>query len=262
MTAKVLSISSQVAYGPVGNSAAVPAMEALGLTVYALPTIVLSNHPGHGRHAGIRIPAFDLSAMIETLTALGILSECAGIMTGYFAADDQIRMVAQSIRQMKKRNPSLVFLCDPVIGDRESGLYVVEAVANAIRDELVPLADCTTPNAFELEWLTGSRVTERSSAASAARKLAVPMVVATSVPDGREHLLTLSFGKGGDASVRSRYRQGVPHGTGDLFSGLFLAHLLLGHGEEKALTESVAMVETIIDASSGSPVLRLDRGLR
>ncbi|MGH7187358.1 MAG: pyridoxal kinase, partial [Pseudomonadota bacterium] len=45
---QALSISSHVAYGPVGNSAAVPAMEWLGLTVHALPTVVLSNHPGHG----------------------------------------------------------------------------------------------------------------------------------------------------------------------------------------------------------------------
>src|SRR5687768_930784 len=45
---RVLAISSQVVYGPVGSSAAVPAMRRLGLDVLELPSVLLSNHPGHG----------------------------------------------------------------------------------------------------------------------------------------------------------------------------------------------------------------------
>ena len=48
MPRQVLSISSQVAYGPVGNSASVPALQAAGFTVSQVPTIILSNHPGLG----------------------------------------------------------------------------------------------------------------------------------------------------------------------------------------------------------------------
>ncbi|HYM98252.1 MAG TPA: pyridoxal kinase, partial [Aestuariivirgaceae bacterium] len=64
MAKTVLSISSQVAFGPVGNSAAVPAMEALGMTVYAVPTTVLSHHPGHAKPAGVQIPAAVLASML------------------------------------------------------------------------------------------------------------------------------------------------------------------------------------------------------
>src|SRR5262245_14113725 len=116
MQRKVLSISSQVAFGPVGNSASVPAMEALGATVYPLPTIVLSHHPGHGKPAGLRIPAPDLSAMIDSLEALGVLRDLSAVFTGYFAANDQIFGVARAIRRFKESDPSLIYLCDPVIG--------------------------------------------------------------------------------------------------------------------------------------------------
>ncbi|HEY7765210.1 MAG TPA: pyridoxal kinase, partial [Aestuariivirgaceae bacterium] len=116
MARTLLSVSSQVAFGPVGNSAAVPAMEALGLTVFAVPTIVLSHHPGHGKPAGLRVPAADLAAMIDSLQALGVLDGLSGVLTGYFAANDQIHGLARAIRKLKAANPRMIYLCDPVIG--------------------------------------------------------------------------------------------------------------------------------------------------
>ncbi|KJV10972.1 hypothetical protein VZ95_01315, partial [Elstera litoralis] len=44
----VLSIQSSVVQGHVGNSAAVLPLQALGQEVWALNTVVLSNHPGRG----------------------------------------------------------------------------------------------------------------------------------------------------------------------------------------------------------------------
>ncbi len=169
---QALSISSHVAYGPVGNSAAVPAMELLGLMVHAVPTIVLSCHPGLGRPAGLRVPARDLAAMLDALDGLGVLNACAGVMTGYFADVEQVHCIARTIRNRKKRNRSVQYLCDPVLGDDERGLYVPEPVAAAIRDELVPLADAITPNRFELEWLSGEAVADKDDATAAAGKLA------------------------------------------------------------------------------------------
>nr|WP_234827464.1 bifunctional hydroxymethylpyrimidine kinase/phosphomethylpyrimidine kinase [Sinorhizobium meliloti] len=48
-------------------------------------------------------------------------------------------------------NPALTYLCDPVVGP---GLYVPEAIAGVMRDQLLPMADIATPNPFELSWLT------------------------------------------------------------------------------------------------------------
>jgi pyridoxine kinase len=44
----VVVISSHVARGTVGNRAIVFALEALGFPVWAVPTVMLPWHPGHG----------------------------------------------------------------------------------------------------------------------------------------------------------------------------------------------------------------------
>ena len=154
MPRQVLSISSQVAYGPVGNSASVPALQAAGFTVSQVPTIILSNHPGLGKPSGVKLPAAELEAILKSLDELGVLDNCIGVMTGYFASADQIQIAAPFIHRMKQKNGSLYVLVDPILGDDDS-LYVAKDVANAIRDELLPLASCITPNRFELAWLTG-----------------------------------------------------------------------------------------------------------
>src|SRR5674476_1414098 len=47
VTMSVISIQSQVAYGHVGNSAAVFPMQTLGIDVMAVPTTLYSNRPGY-----------------------------------------------------------------------------------------------------------------------------------------------------------------------------------------------------------------------
>jgi pyridoxine kinase len=63
----IICISSQVAYGPVGNSAAVPALEHAGFTVFQLPTTILSNHPGHCPPAATDVSAETLEKTMKIL---------------------------------------------------------------------------------------------------------------------------------------------------------------------------------------------------
>jgi pyridoxine kinase len=255
--AAVLSISSQVAYGTVGNSAAVPALEWLGIEVHAVPTVVLSNHPGLGTPAGLRVPARDLAALLDTLERLGVLDPVAAVITGYFAAGDQIFSAARTIARMKASNARLLYLCDPVIGDEVSGLYVPLPVADAIKTTLLPLADIITPNVFELAWLSGGKLATIADLERARAGLGVATLLATSFETSPDCLSTVLTGALGESTVASQRRSGVPHGTGDLLSGLFLGHLLTGLDGPAALSRAVAVLETIIDASAGAPVLRL-----
>jgi pyridoxine kinase len=257
MLKTVLSISSQVAFGPVGNSAAVPAMEAFGVNVYAVPTIILSHHPGHAKPASLRVPAFDLAAIIDSLQGVGALDGLAAVLTGYFAASDQIFAVAQAIRQLKESNPGLFYLCDPVLGAETSQLYVPLPVAEAVKSSLLPLADVVTPNAFELEWLSGCPIESVNDVGQARIKLGQGSLLAKSIRQGDDRLLTVLTGALGEATILSRRRKDVAHGTGDVLSGLFLANLLNGFDGPSALKRALGVLETIIDASAGSPALDL-----
>lgn len=258
--ARVLAISSQVAYGPVGLTALVPALQAAGHEVMAIPTVTLSNHPGHGKPAGYRTEPMQIEAMLAALAGLGALSPLDAVLTGYFVSAAQIEVVAQAVGELKRRLPALQVLVDPVIGD-DGSLYVPADVAAAVRDRLVPLASIITPNAFELGWLTGRPVPDEAAALAAAQALAVRDVLATSIPAGDGHLATLLVAGGETYKSVSRMRAGVPNGTGDFLSGLYLA-ARVSLPPAKAFAAAMARLEQAIALSAGSPVLDVAGALR
>lgn len=248
---RILSISSQVVWGPVGNSAAVPALQAKGHEVLALPTITLSNHPGHGAPAGFRTQAADMARMFAALEALGALGQLDACLTGYFASAGQVEEVTGLLGRIDV--PYL--LVDPVIGDH-GRLYVPEEVAVAIRDNLLPRADGLTPNAFELAWLSGQEVTDEASAVAAARALGIPEVLATSIPAGEERLATLLVTPDDVSRVVAPKLAGVAHGTGDFLSGLYLAGRL-AHPPQQAFATAMTTLARAIAMSAGTPVLNV-----
>lgn len=250
---RILAVSSQVAYGPVGLTAAVPALQARGHEVLAVPTITLSNHPGLGVPAGFRTEPGRIGAILDALERLKLFKEPGAVLTGYFASPEQVREVADFLR--RQRNTSPLVMVDPVIGDG-SALYVPPEVAAAVSGELLPLAHITTPNRFELEWLTGQEVADEASAVAAARRLAAPEMLATSIPCGDDCLATLLITPAAICRHVARKRPDVPHGTGDLLSGLYLSHRV-SIPAEAAFHKAMAQLEHAIALSAGNPVLNV-----
>lgn len=254
---QVITISSQVAVGLVGNSVIFPTMLALGVSPIALSTIMLSNHPGLARPSGLAVPADKLAAMLERLIELNYIEPDAVIVTGYFANADQIEAVAGIIRRL----PGALYLCDPVLGDAPEGLYIPEDVARAIREKLLPLAQLLTPNAFELGWLTGLTVHDRETARAACRLLPGKSVVVTSLPEDGQ-LTTALHENGQVTSVTRPKLAGIPHGTGDLLAGILAARLALRHALADSIGLAVAVIEQVITASAGKVSLDLATGLK
>lgn len=255
---QVLTISSQVGAGPVGNSAIVPALLAMGITPVAIPTIVLSNHPGHGKPEGIALPAEKLDAMLKRLIDLGFIQEDSVILTGYFANAEQIEVVAAVIDGLDEAT----YICDPVLGDLPKGLYVSEDVAQGIRDRLVPIADVLTPNVFELGWITGRDITDKEEAHAACRlTLWDKEVVVKSIPQD-EKLLTALYEHNLERAFARVKLAGVPHGTGDILSGFLAAQLALGSPLVDGLGLALAQTEQVIAASAGTAALDLAAGLK
>ena len=63
----VIVISSHVIRGSVGNRAAVFALETLGYPVWAVPTVILPWHPGHGPSTRITVSEGDFNSLIDDL---------------------------------------------------------------------------------------------------------------------------------------------------------------------------------------------------
>jgi pyridoxine kinase len=253
----ILAISSQVARGHVGLSAAVPALQALGHDVIALPTVMLSNHPGHGQVAGQRVDPVLLRQMLATLDGHGWLNGVDAVLSGYLPTPEHVAVVAEAVALVRGHNPAATYYCDPVLGDDPKGLYIAEAAAQALASTLVSIADVTFPNRFELEWLSGEPVGDVAGAGIAAARLAPPWTIATSIPHDGGALATIAIGP--DAAWLSAVarQDGVPNGTGDLFAALFAGYRLGGRSMEQALAAAVDAVAAAICASRGHDELQL-----
>jgi pyridoxine kinase len=253
----ILAISSQVARGHVGLSAAAPALQALGHDVIALPTVMLSNHPGHGQVEGQRIDPALLRQMLATLDGHGWLKDVGAVLSGYLPTPEHVAVVAEAVALVRGHTPGAAYYCDPVLGDDPKGLYIAEDAARALAETLVPIADVTFPNRFELEWLSGVSVADAAGALRAAAELGVDWTIATSVPHEGAKLATIAIGRD-EAWLSAVARQdNVPNGTGDLFAALFAGYRLAGRTVRESLGTAVGAIEQAICASKGRDELQL-----
>lgn len=260
--ARVLAISSFLAHGRVGLGASVPVLQALGHEVIQLPTVILSNHPGHAAVAGQPVAPEHLDALLAALEANGWLADVAAVVTGYLPAPGHVQFAATAVRLVRELSPAAVYICDPILGDDPKGLYIDPQAAAAIRDGLVPLADVITPNRFELAWLTGGDVTEPQGCRAAAETLACPAVAATSIPAGSDGaggpLIGNVLIRNGDVlSLTAPRRKSVPHGTGDVLAALIAGHRASGVPLDQAFTRAHGQLEGIVAASVGREHLDL-----
>ena len=150
----ILSIQSHVAYGHVGNAAAVFALQRMGVEVWPIHTVQFSNHTGYGSWKGRVFEAGMISEVISGIDQCGVLGECDGVLSGYMGSADIGSAILEAVTTVKRANPAAKYCCDPVIGDVGRGIFVREGVPEFIRMKAVRAADIATPNQFELDYLS------------------------------------------------------------------------------------------------------------
>lgn len=242
----VLVISSHVVRGSVGNRAVAFALEALGHPVWAMPTVILPWHPGQGPATRLTVPAESFAAMADDIVNARWLPEVGAVLSGYLGDPSHAEAVARIVGAVRKNSPAAHYLCDPVLGDL-GGLYVPQATAEAIRDTLVPLASIATPNRYELAWMAGAPLDDNNAIMEAALALGPERVLVTSaVPMIAGGIGNLLLTARQALLVEHRAIDDPPNGLGDLLSALFLARLMAGQGDEKALQTATASVFEIL----------------
>ena len=142
----ILSIQSSVAYGHVGNSAAVFPLQRLGHTVWPVATVQFSNHPGYGQWRGPIFAANDVAAVVAGIAERGVFSRCDAVLSGYMGDAAIGTVILDAVAEVRKANPKALYCCDPVIGDVGRGVFVRPGIPKFIRDRSVPVADIITPN--------------------------------------------------------------------------------------------------------------------
>lgn len=234
MQLDVVSVQSQVVYGQVGNNIAVPALQAMGLRVAAVPTVVLSNTPHHPTLHGGPLPDSWFRGYLDDLVARDCLRRLRAVVVGYLGGPSQAEILADWLKALLRERPGIRVLIDPVIGDEDVGVYVAPGMVEAYQRHLLPLADGLMPNAFELGRLSRRPVGDTDQVVAAARALLggrTQWLVATSAapatwPEGGMRVAVVTP----DAVELIDHRRlaTTPKGTGDLFSATLAGHLLAG----------------------------------
>lgn len=252
----VISIQSQVAWGHVGNSAACFPIQLHGIDVVAVPTTLLSNRPGYPTIRGRVLDVQLVADLLRGIEERGAIEGARMILSGYLGSADIGQEIAEFVARAKAANPSLLYCCDPVLGDRDRGMFVRPDIPSLMRDELCPLADIITPNHFEFEFLSGAKATTmgdmiRQAQAIIARGPSTVVVTSAELadtPDG--DIETLAIERAGAWRVRTPRVPINPSGTGDLFAALFAVARLRGLATPAALSHAASAIHGVLERTA------------
>ncbi|QPF87778.1 pyridoxal kinase PdxY [Bradyrhizobium genosp. L] len=261
----VISIQSQVAWGHVGNSAATFPIQLHGIDVIAVPTTLLSNRPGYPTIRGRVLDAQLVADLLRGIEERGAIESARMILSGYLGSADIAQEVAEFVAHAKASNPALLYCCDPVLGDRHTGLFVRADIPPLVRDQLLPLADIITPNHFELESLCGAKAATIAELVAQARALIArgpSTVVVTSAElaaTPADEIVTLAVERDHAWRVGTPLLPISPHGTGDLFAALFSSARLRGAGTPAALAQAASGIYAVLErtARRGTDEMRI-----
>ncbi len=231
---RILSIQSSVAYGYVGNSAATFPLQRLGHEVWPVITVHFSNHTGYGAWRGEVLDPAVVADVIEGLADRGVLGTADAVLTGYQGSPGVAEVVLATVSRMRALNPSVLYCCDPVMGDVGRGMFVLPGIPELMRDRVVPAADIVTPNLFELGYLSGLDLEAMTDigglldAVDRVRAMGPETVLVTSVTGadlGVDEIGMLAVDSNGAYLVRTPRLPLAVNGAGDVTAALFLAHL-------------------------------------
>lgn len=254
---QILSIQSHVAFGYVGNSAAVFPLQRLGHEVWPVLTVAFSNHTGYGEWRGPVLAPADVASVIQGIGERDALTGVSAVLSGYQGDPAVGAVVLDAVAAVKAANPHALYACDPVMGDVGRGMFVRPGIPEFMRDQVVPAADVITPNHFELNFLAGVEATPRLAdvldAIERVREGGPRNVLVTSVITDRSNTLSLvAVDDHGAWRVTTPLLPITPNGGGDVTSALYLAHLLASGSTPTALGRTANTMFAILERTLAS----------
>lgn len=260
----LLSISSWVSRGHVGNSAIRFPLMRRGIDVVVLPTVILAHHLGHSRNPA-RADTPDILAMGQDILGSPKPHPVDGVLIGYVAMAPQAQAIAGLVAEARAYKEGIPVLVDPILGDAGQ-LYVEPLIVDEIKTNLLPMADIVTPNVTELVALIEPKRMKKAAQLpddeiiAMARALGPPTVIVTSAPasgEGRAANLVVTE----ELAVRVETpRVDVHvHGTGDMLGGLILGEIVSGADMVPAVATAAAIVHDVlvVTAKAGRDELAL-----
>jgi pyridoxine kinase len=248
----LLSIQSHVAYGHVGNAAAVFPLQRLGVEVWPIHTVQFSNHTGYGAWRGSVFDAEMIRDIVNGIDDRGVLGACDGVISGYMGSVAIGEAILDAVTRVKAANPAARYCCDPVIGDVGRGVFVREDIPEFMRNRALALADVVTPNQFELDYLSGrgtGTMRDALAAVAAVHGMGPRVVLVTSMRTEETPFDAIDLiASDGDRRVRVRTPM-LPlsvNGAGDAIAALFFLHVLRTGSVADALSLAASSIYGVL----------------
>ncbi len=253
----ILSLQSHVVFGHVGNSAAVFPLQRLGFEVWPVHTVQFSNHTGYPGWTGRVFEAEHVAELVRGIAERGVLGDCEAVLSGYLGSAAVGAEIAGAVTEVKAANPAALYVCDPVMGDREQGLFVQPEIPDFMRRQAMPLADIVTPNPFELEVLTGQAPDSLDAVLAGARRLSAlgpSLVLVTSVRHAgvaADEVAMVAVTAEAAWQVVTPFIALDPpaNGAGDALAALFLAFYLRCAGRDDRIPRTLSLAADAIFAA-------------
>jgi hydroxymethylpyrimidine/phosphomethylpyrimidine kinase len=211
-------------------------LDCYGMSV--LTALTAQNTEGvHGVHA---VPAAFASAQLEAVAGdLGV----DAAKTGMLADADIVTAVADGAR----RHGLAQLVVDPVCASKHGDALLADTAVDALRTEILPLAEVATPNLGEVALLTGVEVRDAGDlpdAAEAVHALGPRWVVVKGghLSDNDDAADVLFDGQQSVRLASERLETADTHGTGCVFSAAIAAHR--GRGDD--VVDAVRAAKTFV----------------
>ena len=236
-----LTIAGSDSGGGAGIQADLRTFNAAGVFGCSVITAITAQNPRRVLGVAPVAPEMVAQQLDAVLEALAV----AAVKTGMLANAAIVRTVAGKLRGRK-----IPLVVDPVMIST-SGTRLLEAGAmDALKEELLPLADFMTPNLPEAEWLLGRKLQHRDDYAAAALECADRWKLGCLLKTGHasgENSATDFFALDGVLYALSSPRLDqltafAAHGTGCTLSSAIAASLAGGAPWKTALKEAKAHV--------------------
>lgn len=248
----ILSIQSHVAYGHVGNAAAVFPLQRLGIEVWPIHTVQFSNHTGYGAWKGRVFDAGLITEVMEGIEARGVLQVCDGVLSGYMGSVETGAAILDAVARAKRANPKALYCCDPVIGDVGRDVFVHAAIPPFMKGRALAAADIITPNHFELQHLAGAPAQSRDElrrALDAVHRLGPRVILVTSLEASdtpADSIELLASENGEHFLVRTPKLPIAVNGAGDAIAALFFAHYLREGSAAAAMSKAASSIYGVL----------------
>ena len=263
---KILSIQSAVAYGHVGNSAAVFPLQRIGVEVLPVYTVNFSNHTGYGAWRGPLIAPDDVREVITGIEERGVFREIDVVLSGYQGGEGIGDVILDAVARVKAANPARGLRVRPGDGQRE---------VRMLRRPRHPRCCCasascrpptssrrTSSSSASSPAPSPTRSSRRSPRSTCAARPGPRTVLVTSVerPDREEGTIEmLAVDDDGAWIVQTPLLPMKANGSGDVTAALFTAHYRRTGDAADALARTTSSVFDLLERTleSGERELQL-----